>query len=85
MASGLGAPRDPVGAVKWHLVSRAGGETDITLDDFMASLPPATVAEGIKAAQPWLDAIKQKQAAMAQAAAQPPGPAPPSPAAPAKR
>ena len=40
MASGLGAERDPVKAVKWHLISRAAGETDITLDDFMASLPP---------------------------------------------
>ena len=36
MASGLGAPRHPVKAVKLHLVSRAAGETDITLDDFMA-------------------------------------------------
>jgi TPR repeat protein len=65
LASGLGAPRDPVKAVKWHLVSRAGGETDITLDDFMAKLDPASVAEGTKQAQPWLAALKAKQAAMA--------------------
>ena len=71
LASGLGAPRDPVKAVKWHLVSRAAGETDITLDDFMASLPPATVAEGTKQAQPWLEALKQAQAARAAAAAAP--------------
>ena len=80
MASGLGAERDPVKAVKWHLISRAAGETDITLDDFMASLPPATVAEGTKQAQPWLEALKQAQAAQAAAAAQ----GQPSPVAPAK-
>jgi TPR repeat protein len=79
MASGLGAERDPVKAVKWHLISRAAGETDITLDDFMASLPPATVAEGTKQAQPWLEALKEAQAAQAQAAAGPqPSPAPPA-------
>ncbi len=33
----------------------------------MASLPPATVAEGTKQAQPWLDALKEAQAAQAQA------------------
>jgi uncharacterized protein len=74
LASGLGAERDPVKAVKWHLISRAAGETDITLDDFMASLDKATVAEGTKEAQPWLDALKQAQAAQAaqtQAAQQP--------------
>jgi len=71
MASGLGAERDPVKAVKWHLVSRAAGETDITLDDFMASLDAATLAEGTKQAQPWLEALKQAQAAQAQAAAGP--------------
>ena len=86
MASGLGAPRDPVKAVKWHLVSRAGGETDITLDDFMSKLDAATVAEGTKQAQPWIDALKQAQAARGQAAAlaQPPGPPQQSQAAPAK-
>ncbi len=74
--------------MKWHLVSRAGGETDITLDDFMAKLDAATVAEGTKQAQPWLDALKQAQAARAQAAqGQAPAqlPAPQSQAAPAKR
>ena len=58
-------PADPVKAVKWHLVSRAGGETDITLDDFMAKLDAATVAEGTKQAKPWIDALKQAQAARA--------------------
>ncbi|MGC2123101.1 MAG: tetratricopeptide repeat protein, partial [Xanthobacteraceae bacterium] len=66
LASGLGAPRDPAQAVKWHLVSRAAGETDITLDDFMAKLDPATVAEGTKLAKPWLDGLKDAQQAQAQ-------------------
>ncbi len=77
LASGLGAPRNPIKAVKWHLVSRAGGETDITLDDFMSKLDPATVAEGTKQAQPWLAAIKAKQAAqMAETAAEQAAPSP---------
>ncbi len=77
LASGLGAPRNPVKAVKWHLVSRAGGETDITLDDFMSKLDPATVAEGTKQAQPWLAAIKAKQAEqMAETAAEQSEPSP---------
>jgi len=87
LASGLGAPRDPVKAVKWHLVSRAAGETDITLDDFMAGLDAATVAQGTKEAQPWLDALKQAQAAQLAKTKeeQTPLPAPQSPVAPAKR
>jgi uncharacterized protein len=76
LASGLGAPRDPVKAVKWHLVSRAGGETDITLDDFMSKLDAATVEEGTKQAQPWIAAIKQKQAAEMAAAKPEPSAAP---------
>ena len=58
--------------MKWHLVSRAGGETDITLDDFMAKLDPASVAEGTKQAQPWLAAIKARasRADAAQTAAE---------------
>ena len=34
LSSGLGAPADPVAATKWHLISKARGETDSALDDF---------------------------------------------------
>ena len=59
LAEGRGAPKDPVQAVKWHLISKAKGETDLLLDDFVANLDAATRAAGEKAAKPWLDALKK--------------------------
>jgi len=80
LASGRGAPRDVAEATKWHLISRAGGETDLELDDVINKLDPQTRAAGEKAAKPWLDTIET--ARKAQAAAQQ---AQPPQAAPAKR
>jgi TPR repeat protein len=68
LASGRGAPRDLVEATKWHLISRAGGETDLELDDVINKLDPQTRAAAEKAAKPWLDAIEAMR--KAQAAAQ---------------
>jgi TPR repeat protein len=59
LSAGRGAPADPVQATKWHLVSKARGETDLMLDDFVANLDAQTRAAGEKAAKPWLDAIKK--------------------------
>ena len=50
-------PADPVAAVKWHLVSKAGGATDSFLDDFAQKQTPETRAAAEKAAKPWLDFI----------------------------
>ena len=61
-------PANPIEATKWHLVSRAGGETDLTLDDYVDKLDPQTRAAGEKAAKPWIDAI---MAARAQQQAKP--------------
>jgi TPR repeat protein len=58
LASGLGAPADPVQAVKWHLISKARGETDLALDDFVAKLDPDKRAAGEAAAKKWLDELK---------------------------
>src|SRR6516162_8675253 len=80
LASGRGAPRDLGEATKWHLISRAGGETDLELDDVVNELDPQTRAAGEKAAKPWLDAIEAMR--KAQAAAQQ---AQPTQATPAKR
>ena len=55
---GRGLPTDPVEAIKWHLVSKAGGENDPRLDDFMSKQPPEIRAAGERAAQPFIDAIK---------------------------
>jgi len=42
MPGGKGMPPpDPVQAIKWHLVSKAGGATDPLLDDFVQKQTPA--------------------------------------------
>src|SRR5215831_13032097 len=61
LAEGRGAPKNPVEATKWHLISKARGETNLTLDDFVNKLDPATRAAGEKAAQPFIDAIKESK------------------------
>src|SRR5438046_993816 len=58
LATGRGLAADPVEAIKWHLVSKAGGEKDAQLDDFINKQPPDIRAAGEKAAQPFLAAIK---------------------------
>jgi len=50
---------DPVQAIKWHLISKAGGNSDIQLDDYMQQQSPETRAAGEKAAKPWVDLISQ--------------------------
>ena len=53
------SPKNPVEATKWHLIAKARGETNLTLDDFVNKLDPATRAAGEKAAQPFIDALKE--------------------------
>ncbi|HEX8828980.1 MAG TPA: hypothetical protein VF778_12795, partial [Xanthobacteraceae bacterium] len=50
-----------------HLISRAGGETDLELDAFMDKLDPKTRAAGEAAAKPWLDALQRTRQAQQQA------------------
>ncbi len=59
LTEGRGALKNPVEATKWHLISKARGETDLTLDDFVDKLDPATQAAGEKAAEPWVAAVKE--------------------------
>jgi uncharacterized protein len=59
LADGRGAPKNPTEAVKWHLISKARGETDLPLDDYVTALDPTVRAAGEKAAQPWLDPLKR--------------------------
>ena len=44
-------------AVKWHLISKAGGTTDIFLDEFAQKQPPSVREAAEKAAKPWLTTI----------------------------
>ena len=59
LAAGRGAPANPVEAVKWHLISKARGETDIGLDDFVAKLDPDKRAAGEAEAKKWIDELKK--------------------------
>ena len=59
LADGRGAPKNPTEAVKWHLISKAHGETDLPLDDYVNSLDPLTRAAGEKAAKTWLEPYKR--------------------------
>ena len=63
LANGLGVKADPVEAAKWHLISKAAGETDLALDEFVNNLDPKARAEAEKAARPWVDMIKRALAA----------------------
>jgi uncharacterized protein len=59
LANGLGVPKDAVEATKWHLISKAAGETDLALDDFVSHLDAATREAGEKAAKLWIEALKR--------------------------
>ncbi|MEA2990268.1 MAG: uncharacterized protein QOG83_2979, partial [Alphaproteobacteria bacterium] len=48
-------------AIKWHLAAKAAGASDLKLDDFMQKQKPDVRAAGEKAAQPWLELIKQSR------------------------
>jgi hypothetical protein len=50
-----------VEAVKWHIIAKAGGVSDIPLDAFVQKQTPEIRAAGEKAAKPWLDAIKEQR------------------------
>jgi uncharacterized protein len=60
LAEGRGAAKNPVEATKWHLISKARGETDLPLDELINKLDPDTRAAGEKAAKAWLDALKPR-------------------------
>jgi uncharacterized protein len=61
LAVGHGVKADPVAAIKWHVVAKAGGVSDIPLDTFVQNQSPEVRAAAEKAAKPWLDAIKEKR------------------------
>ncbi len=58
LAMGRGLRADPVAAIKWHIVAKAGGVGDIPLDEFAQKQKPEVRTAAEKAAQPWLEAIK---------------------------
>src|SRR5262249_23401322 len=61
-AYGRGVPKpDPVQAIRWHPTSKAGGASDLYLDDYMQKQSPETRAAAEKAAKPWLDILGQSR------------------------
>ncbi len=54
LATGRGLPADPVGATKWHTIAKAGGASDVWLEDFMRGLKDSERAAGENAARLWL-------------------------------
>jgi TPR repeat protein len=73
LANGFGVKASPVEAAKWRLISKAAGETDLALDEFVNKLDPKTRAQAENEARPWVDFIKRTLAANehAEAAAPP--------------
>jgi hypothetical protein len=59
LAAGRGVAADPVEAIKWHLIAKAGGASDLSLDEFVQKQTAETRAAANKAAKPWLDFIAQ--------------------------
>ena len=54
LATGRGVPADPVGATKWHTIAKAGGASDVWLENFMQTLKDSERAAGENAARLWL-------------------------------
>jgi TPR repeat protein len=56
-ATGRGVKADPVQAARWHMIARAGGDSDQFLEDFMRRMTAEDRAAAEKAAKPWLSAL----------------------------
>ncbi len=54
-ANGAGVDKDPVQAAKWHLVAKAAGGEDESLDKLVAKLSKADRTKAEKAAEEWRD------------------------------
>jgi len=54
-AHGAGVEASPVEAAKWHLIAKAAGQADDSLDKIVAKLSKADRAKAQKAADEWRD------------------------------
>jgi hypothetical protein len=57
-AFGRGIKADPIEAARWHLIARAGGDSDPTLDKFMSEMKPLDRATAEDRAKPWIARMK---------------------------
>ncbi|MEZ5763821.1 MAG: tetratricopeptide repeat protein [Xanthobacteraceae bacterium] len=53
LATGIGAPKDLVEALKWHLIAKAGGNGDPVLDEMLALMSADSRAKAEEAAKQW--------------------------------
>ena len=58
LSAGRGLPVDPVAAAKWHIISKAGGESDPSLDVFVERLSPEQRQAGEQAAKAWINHLQ---------------------------
>jgi TPR repeat protein len=54
LSAGKGAPADPVEAMKWHIVSKAGGASDPELDIYTSKQKPSDREKAEALAKKWL-------------------------------
>jgi TPR repeat protein len=54
LATGRGLPADPIAATKWHTIAKAGGASDIWLENYMQGIKEQDRAAGVNAATLWL-------------------------------
>jgi hypothetical protein len=54
LATGRGMPLDPAAAIKWHTIAKAGGASDVWLENYEQSVKEADRTAGLDAARLWL-------------------------------
>jgi len=54
LSAGKGTPADPVEAIKWHIVAKAGGASDPELDIYVSKQKPSDREKAEAAAKKWL-------------------------------
>ncbi len=57
LMAGRGTPANPVEAIKWHIVSKAGGASDPDLDLFASKQPESVREAAEKAAKKWMSTL----------------------------
>ena len=72
-ANGRGVPADPVQAARWHLIARAGGDTNLAMEDFLRKMKPEDREAAEAAAKAWLARIPTRLPSSS------PSPSPPRP------
>lgn len=59
--AGRGMPADPTEAIKWHLVSKEGGNSDPDLDVYAAKQTQAVRDAADKSAKKWLSSVAARR------------------------